>query len=274
MSDDDLPFEAFYLPDADGADDVFTSTAATASPWDESLQHGGPPAALLARAVERVWPDPGMRIARITVDMLGGIPQGTVRTEAEVVRPGKRVEMVAARLFVDDRLCVTATAWRIRADEGTTPPEVTGARTTPQPVPDLPGPQPAQYFDGVSPTWGYGRAIEWRFVTGGYNTLGPAAVWTRLRVPLVAGEEVSPTGRLLVVVDSANGLSGEMPLESWLFIPPTVTATIQRPPRGPWVLLDAASTIGPDGVGLAQAACHDRDGLLAVVAQPLLVAPR
>ena len=71
---------------ADG--DRFESTAATASPWDTSLQHGGPPAALLARAVERVRPDPAMRIARLTVDMLGGIPQGTVRTEAEVLRPG------------------------------------------------------------------------------------------------------------------------------------------------------------------------------------------
>ena len=32
--------------------DTYESTSATASPWDDTLQHGGPPAALLARAVE------------------------------------------------------------------------------------------------------------------------------------------------------------------------------------------------------------------------------
>nr|WP_246136683.1 thioesterase family protein [Leekyejoonella antrihumi] len=166
---------AFYLPRGDG---TFEATQSTASPWDESLQHGGPPAGLLVRAVEQARPDPGMQLARITVDMLGGIPQGTVRVEAKVVRPGRRVEMTEARLWVDDRLSVTATAWRIRVDEG-----ATSEHTDEPEVPALPDPAPQRFFAGVSPDWGYGCAIDWRFVTGGFNDLGPARVWSRLRIP-------------------------------------------------------------------------------------------
>ncbi|GAA1615282.1 acyl-CoA thioesterase domain-containing protein [Actinoplanes couchii] len=102
------------------SENEFRATDATASPWDSALQHGGPPAALLARAALRTRPDELLRVGRVTVDMLGGIPRGVVRTEAEVVRPGKRVELVAARLWVDGKLAVTGTVWRIRVDPGVT----------------------------------------------------------------------------------------------------------------------------------------------------------
>lgn len=258
--------EAFYVPTGDN---TFESTTATSSPWDESQQHGGPPAALLARAIENVRPDPSMAIARLTADMLGSISQGSIRTEARIVRPGKRVELVEASLWVDDNLAVTATAWRIRSAADSTRCfwEPTAA-----PLP-IPATAVERFFDGVSPTWGYGRAIEWRFVEGSFSP-GPAKVWTRLRVPLVAGEITSPTQRLLVVADSANGLSGVLPLKDWFFIPPTVTATIERAPVGEWMLLDARSTVGPHGIGLALGAMSDEQGFCASIAQPLLVATR
>jgi hypothetical protein len=257
---------AFYLPIGDN---LFESTAATASPWDDSLQHGGPPAALLARTIERVRPDESMPIARITVDMLGGIAQGQIRTQARIVRPGKRIELVEASLWANERLAVTATAWRIRTTPGSTEPY-----WRPHEPPPVPEERPVTFFPGVPPRWGYGRAIDWRFVKGGYDELGPAQVWTRLRIPLVAGERASPVQRLLVVADSTNGLSGELPMAQWYFIPPTMTATIERPPEGEWMLLDAHSTIGPNGTGLAQGTVHDERGLVAAITQPLMVAPR
>ena len=261
-----LDFDAFYLPtDEDG---TFESTAATASPWDHSLQHGGPPAALLARAIESVRSDPALSIARFTADMLGGIPQGTMRVEAHVVRPGRRVELIEASLWAGDRLAVKASAWLIRATPGST-----REHWREEKVPAIPAASSERFFDGVSPDWGYGRAIDWRFISGGYEP-GPAAVWARLRVPLVGGEQASPVQRLLTLADSTNGLSGSLPMSSWYFIPPTVTVTIERPPTSEWMLLDARSTIGPDGIGLAQGDMADEHGTFAKVAQPLMVAPR
>jgi hypothetical protein len=258
---------AFYLK---VSDDEFRTTAATASPWDESLQHGGPPAALLARAVSRARPDDSMRITRLTIDMLGGIPQGTIRTEASVVRPGKRVELIEARLWADDKLAVTATAWRIRVDPGASAAE----STEPDLAPPLPSAQPQRFFDGVSPAWGYGRAIEWRYVSGGFDRTGPSEVWARPRIPLVEGEPTSPAERLMILADSTNGLSVQLPIAEWLSIPPTLSVTLLRPPAAEWMFLRAHTTIGPDGVGIARGQMYDESGYVAETAQPLLVQRR
>lgn len=265
--------EAFYLP-RPGSPDEYDTTPATASPWDAGAQHGGPPAALLAAAMMATDPDPDLEPARVTVDMLGRIPQGRVRVEAAVVRPGRRVAMVQGRLLVDDEVAVTATAWRVRRVLGAT----ADVADAPAALPDVPepadGPGADRFFPGVPDDWGYGRAVDWRFVEGGYRDLGPGRVWTRVRIPLVAGQPLDPLSRLLVVADSANGLSIRLPLAQWWSIPPTMTATVQRLPRGEWTYLDAATALGPDGRGTARATVSDTGGLLAEVAQPLMVAPR
>lgn len=260
------PVEAFYLP---LDDDEFETTEATSSPWDTALQHGGPPAALLARAIERCDPQPSMPIARITIDMLGGIPRGRVRTEARIVRPGRRIELIDARMFVDGALTVRASAWRIRQTEGSTRQF---ART--EPVPPIPPEVPLRFFEGVPEDWGYGRAVDWRFVAGDLGGSAEALVWTRVRIPLVAGEPSTPQQRLLVVADATNGLTAQLPIAEWWFIPPTLTVTIQRAPASEWMLVDAASTIGPHGTGMARSRMSDEQGLLAVITQPLMVARR
>ncbi|MFD1372704.1 thioesterase family protein [Actinoplanes sichuanensis] len=257
---------AFYVR---VGDDEFASTEATTSPWDPRMQHGGPPAGLLARAVEMTRPDADMPIARLTVDMLGPIPQGRIRTEARILRPGRRVEMIEAKLFADDRLAVTATAWRIQNQKN-----ISEGYAQSTPPPPLPGPQPQEFFTGISPDWGYGNAIEWRFVDGSFTEPGPVSLWARVRLPLVAGETPSTIQHLAVLADSTNGVSGLVPLDDWLFIPPTMTMTVARPPEGPWLHLAAHTTIAPHGTGVAQGTIRDPQGLVAVVDQPLLVRPR
>lgn len=262
----DLPAEAFYLP---VGDDEFETTVATSSPWDTSLQHGGPPAALLARAIERCDPQESMPIARITVDMLGGIPQGRVRTQARIVRPGRRIELIEAEMTVDGTPVVRASAWRIRQTE-----DSTAQYDRSEPLPPIPQEVPLTFFDEVPDDWGYGRAVDWRFATGGFRQASEAQVWTRVRIPLVAGEESTPEQRLLVVADATNGLTAQLPISQWWFIPPTLNVTMQRAPESEWMLIDARSTIGPHGTGMAQSRMSDEKGLLALVTQPLMVARR
>lgn len=258
--------EAFYHP---VGEDEFETTVATESPWDESMQHGGPPAALMVRAAERARPDESMQIARVSVDMLGGIPQGRIRTEAEVVRPGRRVELIEARLWAGDRLAVRAAVWRIRVDRG-----LTRGLAEPALADTLPDEQPPWRFEGLNPTWGYGRAIEWRFLTGGHDHTGAADVWTRVRIPLVAGETLTPAERLLIVADSINGISVRLPIQHWLSIPPALSVTVQRLPSDEWMRFKASTLIGPDGIGIARGQVEDHGGFVAEVAQPLLLQPR
>lgn len=247
----------------------FESTAATMSPWDVELQHGGPPSALLARAIERDQPSDELVVGRISIDFFGGIPQGRMTTATQVVRPGRRIELVEASLTVAGRLVAAARAWRLRPS-----PDVAVEPAPPPVAEPLPGPQPQRYFHSVDPDWGYGRAIEWRFADGGFTELGPARAWTRVRIPLVEGEPTSGLQRMLVVADSVNGLSAVLDPAVWLFVPPGLTVHAQRVEADEWILLDAATSIDASGVGLAQATMSDRRGPLGTVTQTLMVQRR
>jgi hypothetical protein len=254
--------EAFYLPLGEGR---FAPTKATESPWDTEAQHGGPPSALLAH-LAGAGADPGQRTARVSVDFFGAIPRRELTVEVTQLRPGRRISLTEARMTVEGRVVAAARVWHLAT--GPTPP----ART---PV-VVPPPLPAEntVFLPHLPDWGYGRALDWRYTAGSPDRLGPAGVWTRVRIPLVAGEPVTPLARVLVAADAANGLSAELPLDRWLSIPPGMTTHLLREPAGEWVHLDCATRLAEDGIGLTTGVLSDVDGAVGEVTQPLLVRER
>ena len=234
------------------------------------MQHGSSPTALLAHVLGERHPREDVRIARIAADFLGPIPRREMRARTRVVRPGKRIELLEGTLECDGREVVTARVWRIAVQPGgSVPPGV----TPDDDVPELPGEQPQAYFSGLG-EWGYGAAIEWRFTAGGFGLLGRAGVWTRVRVPLLAGEPLRPLDRLLLTADSANGISGELPMRDWLFVPPSLSIALQRYPVGEWTFMDARTTLAGDGLGVTSARYADRAGTLGVGSQALLIEAR
>ena len=258
--------EAYYLSRGNGR---YEPTRATESPWDRNAQHGGPPAALLAHAINQTV-EGTMRMGRISVDFLGPIPLREVVVEISPIKPGRRVRLTEARMSVDGRVAVTARAWHIATDGR---PQVSSEeQIAPPPLP--PRPTPQHFYPGLDNNWGYGRSIEWRFTRGGFDTFGAADVWTRVRLPLIEGEALTGQDRVLIAADSANGLSLSLPMDQWLSIPPTMTATLLRPPQGEWVYMACRTHITVDGVGLTHADLLDPQGFVGEVAQPLLVQRR
>jgi hypothetical protein len=268
-SGDEAP-EAYFLPGPDGA---FTPTIATESPWDASAQHGGPPCALFGHVIRQNHPDGGFRLARLTVEFLGAVPRSDIRVETKIIRDGRRIRLIEATMAgPSGKPAALARAWQIAVSEDA----LAGAdRKPPRPedVPPLPAEQEHFHFGGRK-NWGYGEAAEWRRIHGSFRDTGYAQVWTRLRIPLIAGQkEIDPLDRVLVVADSANGVSAALDPGKWLFIPPAVTITLHRYPVGDWVLLAARSDLADDGLGSTSGLISDQSGLLGTVTQPLLVAP-
>jgi hypothetical protein len=252
---------AFYLPLGDGR---FEPTEFTESPWDTRMQHGGPPAALLAHAMA---PGGDLRLGRISVDFLGPIPRKPLSVEVTTVKPGRLTALHEARLVVDGKVAVVARGWHLAA--GPKPAIV----TAPEPVPAIP-PTTDPATDPWK-NWGYGKAIEWRFREGGFGQYrGHADVWTRVLHPLIAGEEITGVERALVVADAANGLSAVLDLTEWLSIPPGMTTTMLRPAEGEWVRLACRSEVTADGLGLCTGTLSDESGTVGAVSQPLLVRSR
>ena len=271
---------AFYVPEGG----EFISSELTRGPWDPGAQHAGPPAALIARELERTpWGGPGTPgreaedvagvvpfIGRITFEVVRPVPIAPLRVETEVVRPGRSVELLAAVLL--DRAgepLVRASAWRLAEQDTEIPPGL--PRADPLPGPDQGTEQP--FFD-TGQEVGYHTAMEYRFLTGAFRELGPAIVWMRMRQPLVAGEQPSALPRVLTAADSGNGVSATLDLARYIFINVDLSVHLHRLPAGAWVCLEATTLPEPNGVGLADTALHDERGALGRALQTLLVRER
>jgi hypothetical protein len=253
---------AFFLPRADGR---YQATEHTSGPWDPRLQHAGPPAALIGRALERCEPRPEMLISRLTFEILHAVPVGEVEVSARIARPGRSVELLEASLSAGGREVMRSSAWRVlRAPAETANPHP----YRPPGLPDGELRMPAQLESG------YLKAVEWRPVSGGFLESGPASAWTRIRVPVVEGEEPTGLQRVLAVADSGNGISGTLDMRRWWFINPELTVHVEREPEGEWICLDARSSIEPGGAGLATSILSDRRGPVARGAQTLYVGER
>jgi hypothetical protein len=246
------------------AGDLLVPTELTRGPWDPGAQHAGPPSALVARAIERFEPRPGMRVGRITLEILQPVPLAPLSARVELVRPGRSVELLEATLSGPDGDLMRARAWRVQAselrlDEHEPPPA---------------GPETAAEgeFFATGQEVGYHSAMEYRFVTGGFVEQGPATVWMRPRVPLVAGEQTSPLERVFLTADSGNGVSAALDWRSTIFINTDLTVHLVREPVGEWVCLDAVTQV--DGIGMADSALYDERGRIGRAVQTLLVRPR
>ena len=255
---------SFYEPLGAGS---YRATEATAGPWSPDAEHGGPPSALAARELERHEPTGNTRLARVAVDILRPVPLGVLTSRTRMLRPGKRVALLETVLAAEGQDVLVARGWRIAASESA---PVVGSG---DPVPAIPA-------DGLPPRFpgghhdGYLSEIDWRFVSGNFNQPGPCRVWARPRIPLLPDEELSPMCRTLLVADSGSGISMAVDPTRFTFMNVDLTVILHRDPVGDFVLLDARTTMGGTGTGLAETRLADTCGFIGSGLQTLLVAPR
>ena len=96
-------------------DGRYVGTELASGPWDRNAQHGGAPAALLARTFERLPAPGGLSLARLTYEFLRPVPIGPVEVRAEVTRPGRRLQLLDGSMLADGVEVVRARALRILA---------------------------------------------------------------------------------------------------------------------------------------------------------------
>lgn len=277
---------AFYLPDGDR----FVSTEHTRGPWSAGHQHGGPPSALLARAIERAVADEAFQVVRVTVELMAPVPIAPLSIETAVLRAGRKVRRIDATLATD-RPIARATGLAIRTDVLDLPaariaPDVVardrlaGRRSAPavgDPAPPhLPEPEDGRpyhfpVFPGVPA--GYGLAVDARRVRGGLGQ-NPTTVWIRSRVGLVAGERPSALQRVMIAADSGNGIAIALDPLRYSFVNADLIVSLYRPPVDDWVCVDATTTPEPTGLGLTVSRLLDRRGPVGIALQSLVIEAR
>lgn len=234
-------------------------------PWDPGAQHGGAPASLIMRALERLGELP---LVRVTYEFLRPVPIAELELRAEVSRPGKRVRLLEASLAADGTQVVRARALAVQ------PADAHLSAGDDVLVP--PGPETGWQSDlrrmPFRPMF-YPDAMEIRFVRGSFGG-GPCTAWLRLRAEIVAGEEPSPLQRVAAAADFGNGISAELSWDEYLFVNPDLTLYVAREPVGEWVCLQARTRVVPGAGAIAESELFDQRGWIGRATQALLVARR
>ena len=258
--------DSFYVADGER----FRATELTRGPWDPEAQHAGPPSALLGRELERLPESEDFQLARLTFEILGPVPIGTVAIDARVGRPGRRVQMVEAELAVDGQARMLARGWRLRRTELDLP----AAALVDDPPPPPPEGASGGGFFPTGQEHGYHTGMEARFLEGGFREAGPARVWLRMRHPLLAGEEPTPLQRTLIAADIGNGISSALDFRHWVFINVDLTVQLERLPSGEWICVDAVTRPRPNGIGSSDSVLYDADGRIGRAMQTLIFSRR
>jgi Thioesterase-like superfamily len=255
-------------PVFDVADGRFVATELASGPWDPDAQIGGAPAALLARGFEGVPAADGLMLSRLTFDFIRPAPIGPVSVRTEVVRDGRRVQLLEGAMLADGVEVVRARALRVRRASAGASAAGAGASSPPGPEAGCPGELPGLHRPRFATD-----ANEVRFVSGGFGD-GPGTAWFRLTRPLVSGERASSLQRLAAAADFGAGLSSTLPRERYLFINVDLTVYVEREPVGEWICLASETRIASQGIGIAESVLFDERGRVGRATQALLIAPR
>jgi len=253
---------AFYHRDGER----FVPTVHTRGPWSEGHQHGGPPSALLTRALEAEVTTHAL--ARLSVQLRRPVPLQPLTVTVARPEGGRTVRHATAELRCEGELLATASGLFIRRRATDDAPE----------PPAFPGPPPGAGAPFTFPffPWeeGYHQAIELRLPEGERWGGPELRLWARPRVDLVRGEPDTPAQRVAVLVDAQSGFAPPVEVQRFTYVNPELVLGLARPAHGSWVGLHARSTAGDQGVALTESTLFDERGRFGHSAQVMVLSSR
>ena len=248
------------------ADRRYRATDEVSGAWDVRHQHIAPALGLLVHAVEQDRDGrrtDGLVVGRLSFDILGTVPVDVVEIDVRVLRAGRSIELVEARLAHAGRDVVVLRAWLMQASD-TTP--LSGTPLAPMPPPETLAPwDPTSVWPG-----GFIASAE---VRREQEEPGRARFWVRSRTTLLDDEPVSDLARLAGLLDIANGMTVRVTPADVAFPNIDLTAHLFEQPRGEWIGFDTSVSFGGGGLGLTSSVLHDQRGPVGTLAQSLTVRP-
>jgi len=245
----------------------FEARDIAAGPWSPDMLHGRLLGGLAARALEAEFVGPGMRVARLTVDLFRPAGFEEISVATSEVRRGRRITVADAVVTVGEHAVASARA--VVLAEGDPPPGVIWAAPVwESPHPSTLPPPPARADDLVEtePLW------QFRIHEAGFESAGQARIWTNETGRLVDDEPVTPFVRAALSSDLASPLAngGDVGVG---YINGDYTLAIARYPTSDWVGLEAAAHLAADGIAVGACTLYDLDGPFATSTTTALANP-
>lgn len=241
-------FEPFFVTDGD----TFVPNDIAQGGWGPTLG-GQVVGGLLARSVEQKRAGSELNPARFTVDILRRVATAPVQVHADIVRTGRRMQAIDARLIQGGELVARASTLLLR--RGDQPRDLPWTTTISMP----PVPQEPAQFDGSVPMFITPYGGDTSDYTFPWQHDGPRFAWLREIRPLVDDEPLTPFVRAAMAVDVTASLTGFS--KSGLgFINADYTLTLCRLPVGPYVGLGGLTHYSADGIAVGSASLFDAHG--------------
>lgn len=255
-------------PRPDGTEWIVPTELAR-GPWDRDACHGGPPTAMLVRALEREIPI--HRLARISVELSSPVPLAGFGIETRVVRTGRTTSQASAAILdADGVVRSSATGIYVRRSDDPVVPETLDNSGLELPI--VADAEPGAFpMRGSMPDWvGFSSSVEVRYPPGSDGGGGRTTVFMKT-VPLVADEVASPFQRIAPLADCGNAFSRHANPDELQFINTDLVIALHRDPVGPWLGSRSSSQWQPSGMGLADALLFDDHGPVGRALQTLLL---
>ncbi len=237
--------------------------------WNEHEQHMAPATGLLTAELIEFAPQDNMRVARISLDILGLIPLDDFIITTRCIRPGRTIELIESVMSSQGRDCIIARAWRLMTQDTSVIAGLEDASAKYKPD-DL------QSWDGMK-GWPGGFIETVHLVSDADRRAGRGMVWITNDVDIVEGMPTSDVVRLLGMVDTANGVVPRLGLGlstlEWMFPNTDLQIHMHREPVGKWLGIEAVQQYGEDGIGVTSAVLHDVHGPFGRSEQILTVRP-
>jgi hypothetical protein len=191
-----------------------------------------------------------MSVSRLSLEILKPVPIGPLQLGIDIVRDGKKQQVLKIVAYVAGEAVLSATVLRLRnnAEPGPTLPPF-----------QLRGPSHANEIFSTSGS-GFAKLFTVRALTGRFGGCTPASVWFRLDGLIVEGEQPTPLACAVAAADCGNGLSLPVSTHEWACPSTDLTVQFARAPLGPWIMVDAETWIGTEGRALTHARLGDEKG--------------
>lgn len=247
---------AFFTPQGD----TLVPTALSRSAWSADQLHGVAVSGVLGRCAERALDElgrPGLRPARLVVDLFRPTRMAPCLFVTELVREGSRLALVDVTLVQDGEAVARASLTCLAVSAATE-----GRVWAPT---DRPGPPPTHVAPPTdTPHQPWLRSVAgWSQERTQHQNAAHKTSWSNPPA-VVAGERRTPFQAAAAMADGTNLVVGwgDRGVE---YINADLTLTLARLPRTTEIGLAALDRIESDGIAVGAATMFDREGVIGTV---------
>ncbi len=234
-------------------------------PWDPQLLHGGPPAVLLARALEDERDDPDLLISRLTVDLMRPVRMAPLHTTTQRVRKGRRIQLVDALLHDGDTVVARATALMLKRNgDASSVSAPLPARLLSWQVLETREPKKVGNMTDESDDRLFHRHVDVRLVPRTHPDL-PFATWLRVPYGLLPGQALTHFERTVAAADYVSPVGSMANPPNRGFINADFTLSLSRDPVSEWLCFESLGRPDQAGIATSVVNLYDEAGLLGAI---------